>query len=140
MNRGLGVCVGRAVGMLSRSESLAPERRLDPAREIRGLERLQDVIVRAEIEHLLLYDRPFLRRHDNDGRGGMTLLMTKREDGAIAIELRHQQIHHEQIDVLRGSDVQRVLAVEGLEDAIPVALEQQSHQRPRRRFIVRDQH
>ena len=73
-------------------------------------------------------------------RGRVTLLMPKGEDGAVSIELRHEQIHHEQIHVVRRGDVERVLPVERLEDAIAVAFQQQPHQRSRCRFIVHDQH
>ena len=125
--------------MRSRPQPLTPERRLDPARQVRWLERLQDVVVRAEIQNLLLYGRPVFRGHHHDRSRGMAFLVPERQDGAISIKLGHQQIHDHEIDIVGRRDLESDLPVERLEDAVAIALEQEPHERSRGDLVVHDQ-
>jgi len=70
----------------------------------------------------------------------VTHVTSQRDDRTVAIELGHQQVHHDEIELLCRGDVHGVPSVDGLEHAIPVAFEQQPHQTPCGPVVVDNQH
>ena len=91
----------------------------DPGQQLRGVERLDDVVVRADREALELVGREPARGEDDhrDRRGSRVLAEQARE--LEAVDVRHHHVGHDQVGRVRPDQVERLLPV--VRDPDPIA-------------------
>ena len=117
-----------------------PQHILDACQELRVLERLRHVVVRARAQPLDACAQVARRREKDDG--DKAILGDRLDDPARidAVEPRHVEIEDDEVDLLCANRVDRFLTVVGRDDHQPAGPKQLSYVLARRAIVVGDDH
>ena len=108
----------------------------DAAAELPDQERLRDVVVRAELEPEHLVELVVAgREHDDRNRALGPESLADLE----TVDLREHDVEHDEVDLLFREPAQRLLAVTGRDDAVPVPLERVREELLNRVLVVDEQ-
>ena len=126
--------VGRGLGRPAHLG--APQRGLDPARELAHRERLGDVVVGAELEPDDLVDLLGLGgQHDDRDRAAAAQPAADLEP----VDPRQHQVEHDEVERLLVEALERLAAVGGLDDVVALLAQRIGEQRLDRLLIVDEQ-
>ena len=131
--------VGRA-GALVLRQQVAAEHRLHARHELAHAERLGQVIVGAGLEPEHLVRLLTARRQHQDRRVLVGRLAADRAADADAVEPGQHDVEHDQVEVFRARQAQRLGAVGRRQHGKALELEVQRDQFANRRIVFDDQH
>ncbi len=89
---------------------------MHPRQQDVGVERLEDVVVGAELEHTALDAGPFLRCEHDDRQLRKRQIAAQLADRFVAVHLRHVEVDHHEVGVLADGNVDGLTAVLRFED------------------------
>ena len=105
--------------------------------ELSGVERLGDVVVRAEVQAFGLVRDRTLRRQQHDRHGTPLAKLLHDFD---AVDIGHDDVEQHDVRPILLSLLQSLFSVAGRDDPEALFLESQRHQFGDSRFIVGDEH
>ena len=94
---------------------IAPHLGFDPGHQLKGIERLRDVVVRAETEAGDLVGVLGLRREQDDGH---VARLPDLQHGGEAVHVRHHDVEHETVHIMVLQEVDRLPSVCGRQDVV----------------------
>jgi hypothetical protein len=106
-----------------------------------GLEGLDEISIRAEPEPFVPISIGALRRNDHKWNVGISFVVPNERNEFEAVDVRHVDIGHDEVELLAGQKAQRLEAALGLDnlDRDVQLLEARSQQRPHCRGVFYDQ-
>src|SRR2546422_4854875 len=127
-------------GRTGSTASPAPSENLADARlELAGAERLDDVVLGAEVERLHHILLAILYRQHQDRQAGGGRIRLERVDHLETVLPRQQDVQDQQSRLERHRLLKRRLAVRGLVNLVSSVDEKRAHEAPHGRVAVRDQ-